>query len=89
MSLAMKSCLDTQVPTSSKWRFSDWPWKTDAWVDVTDLFGEAEAGAILEEFESMREAFFSIRTAHPRQTVVEETLEISTAFQKQFPEAPV
>ena len=84
LSLALQICRKAKGHLSR-----EWPWMAYVWLEVVDSFGQNKADRMFEELEKMRAAFFSIPSDPRGKSVVAEAMEVSNAFQAQFPDAPV
>ncbi|MDX8350910.1 hypothetical protein [Cognatiyoonia sp. IB215182] len=84
LSEALRICLQ-----SSQKAWGQWPWQTEAWLDVIEVYGESKSGAMLETFEKMHAAFFAIKPRHSSgSTVIQDAKNVQKDFQALFPDAP-
>lgn len=85
LSQALSICAKSSVPSSTRWE-----WRTDAWLDVIDFFGETKSNAMFEILEEMEKAFFSKKPRHSTgSTVIHDAKNVRKDFLAEFPLAPL
>ena len=84
LSQALSICAKSSVPRSSSWE-----WRTDAWLQVIDFFGETKSNAMLELLEEMESAFFTRKPRHSTgTTVIHDAKNVRKEFVAEYPLAP-